>query len=47
MDPERARELLAQERGRLEDAIAAIERDGPLEGSERREPGDVDSEDLY
>ena len=47
MDPERARQLLAQERARLEQAITAREREGPLEGSERREPGDVDSEDLY
>ncbi len=27
--------------------MAALDRDGPLEGSDRREPGDVDSEDLY
>jgi DnaK suppressor protein len=47
MDPERARELLAQERARVEEAVAAIEGEGPLEGTERREPGDVDSEDLY
>jgi len=47
MDPERAGQLLAQERARIEEAIAAIEREGPLEGDERREPGDVDSEDLY
>jgi DnaK suppressor protein len=47
MDSERARELLAQERSRIEQALAALEREGPLEGSERREPGDVDSEDLY
>src|SRR5205807_5892815 len=47
MHPERAGQLLAQERARIEEAIAAIEREGPLEGDERREPGDVDSEDLY
>jgi RNA polymerase-binding transcription factor len=47
MDPDRARELLALERSRIEEAIAALERDGPLEGSDRIEPGDVDSEDLY
>jgi len=47
MDPARARELLARERARIEDALAALEREGPLEGSERLEPGDEDSEDLY
>lgn len=47
MDSEHARELLARERARIEEAIAALEREGPLEGSARREPGDVDSEDLY
>ncbi|HEY8624954.1 MAG TPA: hypothetical protein VIL82_03030 [Solirubrobacteraceae bacterium] len=47
MDSERARELLATERARVEEAIAALERDGPLEGSDTREPGDEDSEDLY
>jgi DnaK suppressor protein len=47
MDPDRARELLARERTRVEDALAAANREGPLEGSERREPGDLDSEDLY
>jgi len=47
MDPARARELLAQERTRIEEAMAALERQGPLEGDERVEPGDRDSEDLY
>jgi RNA polymerase-binding transcription factor len=47
MDPDRARELLAGERRRIEDGLAALERDGPLEGSDRLEPGDEDSEDLY
>jgi DnaK suppressor protein len=45
--PERARELLKAERTRIVEAIAAIEREGPLEGSTRREPGDEGSEDLY
>ena len=27
--------------------MAALERDGPLEGDEQVEPGDRDSEDLY
>jgi DnaK suppressor protein len=47
VDPERARRLLARERARIEEAIAAHDGEGPLQGSERREPGDVDSEDLY
>ena len=47
MDPARARELLARERARIEEALAALDRTGPLEGSEHREPGDEDSEDLY
>jgi DnaK suppressor protein len=47
MDPDRARELLANERSRIEQALAALEREGPLEGDDRLEPGDVDSEDLY
>lgn len=47
MDPERARELLARERARIEQALALVERDGPLEGDDQVEPGDLDSEDLY
>jgi DnaK suppressor protein len=47
MDPERARQLLAAERERIESEIAATERDGPEEGDERKEPGDQDSEGLY
>jgi DnaK suppressor protein len=47
MDPERARKLLERERLRIEQALAALEREGPLESSERREPGDQGSEDLY
>lgn len=47
MDPDRARELLERERARVEEALAALEGEGPLEGDERLEPGDVDSEDLY
>jgi DnaK suppressor protein len=45
--PERARELLQRERVRIEKALTALNRDGPLEGSENREPGDVETEDLY
>jgi DnaK suppressor protein len=47
MDPARARDLLARERSRIEAGLAALERDGPLESSGQREPGDVGSEDLY
>jgi RNA polymerase-binding transcription factor len=47
MDTDRARELLANERTRIEDALAALKQDGPLEGDARVEPGDNDSEDLY
>jgi DnaK suppressor protein len=47
METDRARELLARERERVEQAIAALQREGPLEGSDRLEPGDEDSEDLY
>ena len=47
MDPDQARELLARERARIEQALASVEGDGPLEGSDRVEPGDLDSEDLY
>jgi DnaK suppressor protein len=47
VDPDRARELLDRERTRIEQAMAALEREGPLESDERVEPGDLDSEDLY
>jgi RNA polymerase-binding transcription factor len=47
MDPDRARLLLELERERVEQALGALERDGPLEGSASTEPGDKDSEDLY
>jgi DnaK suppressor protein len=47
MDSERARELLAAERKRIESAMASLESAGPLEGSGQLEPGDEDSEDLY
>ncbi len=46
MDPEHARELLARERARIEQALA-VRRDDPLEGDDRVEPGDEGSEDLY
>ncbi|MEO8969337.1 MAG: TraR/DksA C4-type zinc finger protein [Solirubrobacteraceae bacterium] len=47
MDPDRARELLAEERRRIEEALANLDRDGPLEASDRTDPGDKGSEDLY
>ena len=47
MDPERAAQLLAKERARIEQSLAAIEREGPLEGDSKVEPGDLDDEDLY
>jgi DnaK suppressor protein len=47
MDSDRARQLLAQERSRIERSLGRLEREGPLEGSDRLEPGDRDSEDLY
>jgi len=47
VDSERARQLLADERTRIEKALAHLERDGPLEGDARIEPGDRDDEDLY
>lgn len=47
MHSERARELLAAERARIEQALAALGNQGPLESDQNVEPGDVDSEDLY
>ena len=47
MDHDHARKLLAKERARIEDAMAALNRDGALEGDDSVEPGDLDSEDLY
>jgi RNA polymerase-binding transcription factor len=47
MKTERAKELLAAERERIEREMAALGREGPEEGDERREPGDYASENLY
>jgi RNA polymerase-binding transcription factor len=47
MDPERAHQLLRTERERIEQEIAALEREGPEESDGRKEPGDQDSEALY
>jgi DnaK suppressor protein len=46
VDEEHARGLLARERTRIEEGLAALG-EGPLEGSDRLEPGDEGSEDLY
>lgn len=47
MNEERAKELLAAERQRVEADIAAAQRGGPEESDERKEPGDFESEGLY
>jgi RNA polymerase-binding transcription factor len=47
VDPQRAQELLAGERARIERELAALERDGRLEAAGRKEPGDEGSESLY
>lgn len=47
MKPDRARELLAEQRRRIEEALASLDRDSPLESSDRTQPGDRGSEDLY
>jgi DnaK suppressor protein len=44
MDPERAHQLLARERERVEKAIADL---GPEAPADQDEPGDDGSEDLY
>jgi DnaK suppressor protein len=46
MDQERARELLARERTRIEQALGTHS-EGPLESDDRVEPGDLETEDLY
>jgi DnaK suppressor protein len=47
MDSARAHELLARERARIESAFATLESQGPLESSQRVEPGDLDDENTY
>jgi RNA polymerase-binding transcription factor len=44
MDDDRARELLARERERIEGELADL---GPEPDADGEEPGDRDSEDLY
>ena len=47
MDAERARELLERERTRIEGELGAADLRASLESSDRKEPGDRSSEDLY
>jgi DnaK suppressor protein len=47
MDPERARELLASERARLEEAIAALGEDEHEADTEESEPGELGSQELF
>ena len=47
MEPERARELLARERARIEQALGLHTTGGAEESDANVEPGDQDSEDLY
>jgi DnaK suppressor protein len=47
VDFERARELLAAERARVEQDLARLRGEGSEEGDARVEPGDFDSEGLY
>jgi DnaK suppressor protein len=47
MDSTRARQLLAEERKRVEADIAAARRGGPEESDEREQPGEFHSEALF
>jgi DnaK suppressor protein len=47
MDPERAKRLLASERDRVEQALAALSRATAQAGGEQAEPGELGSEALY
>jgi len=47
MDPDRAREMLASERSRIEADLRAERPDEDTEGFGREEPGDEGSEGLY
>jgi DnaK suppressor protein len=47
VDEAHAKELLAGERQQIEAELAALSREGPEEGDERLEPGDMNSEGLY
>ncbi len=47
MDSERARQLLARERERIERAIAGLNEEDAQASAGRPEPGDAEFEDLY
>lgn len=47
MDPDRARELLARERARIEQSLASVSHASPSGAANDPEPGERDSEDLY
>jgi RNA polymerase-binding transcription factor len=47
MEADRARQLLARERERIEQAIAGLGEEDPEAVAEQNEPGDQGSEDLY
>jgi len=47
MDADRARQLLAGERERIELAMAGVAGEDSEEATAQHEPGDRDSEDLY
>jgi DnaK suppressor protein len=47
VDPDRARQLLTQERDRIEEAIADLRREAPEEADTKVEPGDERDEGLY
>ena len=47
MDDDRARELLQQERERIENELGRLSPGGSLESDANWEPGERDSEDLY
>jgi DnaK suppressor protein len=47
MDPDRAQQLLADERERIERAIAALSVDRAQASDEQGEPGEFGSEELY
>jgi DnaK suppressor protein len=47
MDPDHARQLLARERQRIEDALGGHRRGEPQEADDRVEPGDEGGEELY
>ena len=47
MDPDRARQLLARERERIQQAFAGVGEEDSEAATEASEPGDMGSENLY